>query len=102
MERNIHDEHNYISDDDAPPVAFEYLDNSSNKNNIKENNYNSYEDNNNIFNLLPNPEKEKNINQNIYKLNISIAPIELKKLSKDYLIDLIIFIKKFCQIKKIK
>ena len=90
------EEDNYSLFGEAPPVGFEPLNNSNNMNN----NYNNINIQNqgNVPNYQYGFNRINEINKKKHKLNINISPAILKELNKEYLIDLIIFIKGFCEI----
>ena len=70
---------------DAPPLACG-LTNNPDIQNIEQNNDNNY----NIVNI-------DKVEPNKHEININISEVLLKALSKDYLIDLILFLKNCCQ-----
>ena len=90
------EDNNYSLFDVAPPVGFELLNDSNNRNNNYNNNIN-IQNKREVTNYQYGFNRINEINKNKHKLDINIPPVILKELNKEYLIDLIIFIKGFCE-----
>ena len=91
------EDNNYSLFDEAPPVGFEILNDSNNRNNNYNNNIN-LQNQREVPNYQFGFNRINESNKNKHKLDIDIPPVILKEFNKDYLIDLIIFIKEFCEI----
>ena len=99
---------NYTLLGEAPPNALESFNDSNNNNNNNDYyNFSNYFFNSNKINIqnkskLPNYQYGLNsineINKNKHSLKIDITLGKLKELKKDHLIDLLLFIKVFCEI----
>ncbi len=86
MEKEESIENNKLND--AAPIAYDSINNSNNLN-MNQNNDNTF-NNINIINY-------NKVELNKHIININLSDPLIKNLTKDYLIDLILFLKNFCQ-----